>query len=274
MTIYKKQNIALWNEIAPRYHKRWAGVPRGPFEGTTKLVERVKISQGDRVLDVACGTGAVTRHLSSTVGSSGYVVAVDTSIIAIKIAKQLNDAMNTLFVNADAENLAFGTKFDAITCQYALFFFPDAAKALRKMRLNLKQGGRLGITVHGHIDKVPFYGSILNVINEFIPDYTTPNTPALDRYSTRQALSREVKTAGFSGIVVKDYTFMYSPGTFEQYWRDYLRYAAKPIKAKLDSLTRTKRSRLKELVSQNVQPYVSDGIITFPWQVLILTAKH
>ena len=274
MTTYKKQNIALWNEIAPRYQRRWAGQPRGPFEGTAKLVERVGIDKGDRVLDVACGTGAVTRLLSTKVGSLGHIVAVDTSIVAIRIAQQLNTTPNTLFVNADAENLAFGTKFDAITCQYALFFFPDAAKALHNMRRHLKRDGVLGITVHGNLDKVPFYGSILKVITEFIPDYTSPDSPALDRYSTKSALRNEVSAAGFSSISIKDYTFMYSPGTFEQYWRDYLRYAAKPIKAKLDSLTRTKRRRLKEMISENVQTYTKDGVITFPWQVLILTAKH
>ena len=274
MATYKKQNIALWNEIAPRYQKRWAGQPRGPFEGTAKLVERVKIDKGNRVLDVACGTGAVTRLLSSNVGNLGQVVAADTSIVAIKIAKRLNATKNILFVNADAENLAFGTKFDAITCQYALFFFPDAPRALHNMRLHLKRDGRLGITVHGSLDKVPFYGSILKAITEFIPDYDSSDSPALDRYSTKRALHNEISAAGFSDISIKDYTFMYNPGTFEQYWRDYLRYVAKPIKSKLDLLTRTERRRLKEKISNNVQPYVTDGIITFPWQVLILTARH
>ncbi|MFB5647807.1 MAG: class I SAM-dependent methyltransferase, partial [Candidatus Nitrosomaritimum yanchengensis] len=123
---YKQRNIGIWNEIAPRYHKRWASVNDGPFQSTSKLIKSMNLEKGNIVLDVACGTGVVTKKISEGVGRSGYVVGIDTSVTAIKVAKKWNELKSNLdFVNMDAERFNFTTKFDAITCQYALFFFPN-----------------------------------------------------------------------------------------------------------------------------------------------------
>ncbi|MFQ5782383.1 MAG: methyltransferase domain-containing protein [Nitrosopumilus sp.] len=273
---YKKRNMTIWNEVAPRYHKKWAVSNQGPFQSTKKLVELVNVQKGDRVLDVACGTGVVTKRLANKVGKLGYVVGADTSVTAIKIAKKWNESLtNILFVNADAENFTLKEKFDIITCQYALFFFPNAFKALKNMKNCLKESGKLGISVHGNKDRVPFFGNILDAVTQFIPDYVPPGTPSLDRYGTKKSLADEVRKGGFSKITVKDYVFEFSPGTFEDYWRDYLRYVAKPIKEKLNSLEKSQRKELKEMVRENTKPYTKrNGIIQFPWEVLILTAKY
>ncbi len=58
---YKQRNMKIWNEVAPRYHKRWASVSVGPFQSTAKLIELVNINKGNTVLDLACGTGVVTK---------------------------------------------------------------------------------------------------------------------------------------------------------------------------------------------------------------------
>ena len=273
---YKKRNIAIWNEIAPRYHKRWASSETGPFESTKKLVQLVNPKKGSRVLDIACGTGTVTKRLSDEIGQSGYVIGADTSITAIKIAKKWNGKKTNLqFINADAENFSFKEKFDIITCQYGLFFFPNALKALENMKKSLKDTGVLGISVHGQKEKVPFFGNILDAVTKFIPDYIPPGTPSLDRYSTKKGLKDEVKKAGFSSIHIKDFVFKHNPGDFEEYWKNYLQYIAKPLREKLYSLEKSERKELKEMVRQNTKPYTKrDETIEFPWEVLILTARN
>ena len=275
-TDYKKRNITIWNEVAPRYHKRWASVSQGPFQSTGKLVALLDIQKGDNVFDLACGTGVVTKKIRQKVGKKGHVVGGDTSVTAIKIAKRWNDRLSNLdFVNVDAENFHFAKKFDIITCQYALFFFPNAHKALKNMKKHLKNEGKLGISVHGHPKKVPFFTSIFDAVTEFVPDYVPPGSPDLDRFGTKSALKAEVKKAGFSKITVKDFVFSFNPGTFEDYWKNYLKYLAKPLKEKLDSLDRKERLELKEMVRQNVKPFtLKNKTIRFPWEVLILTAKN
>jgi ubiquinone/menaquinone biosynthesis C-methylase UbiE len=275
-TEYKQRNVKIWNEIAPRYHKRWASVSEGPFQSTSKLVQLVNVSKGNSVLDLACGTGVVTKQISDKVGNSGYVVGADASVTAIKIAKKWNGLKSNLdFVNIDAEKFSFSREFDIVTCQYALFFFPNAQKALKNIRNSLKKTGMVGISVHGHKDKVPFFSSILDSITEFIPDYIPPGSPNLDRFGTKNALDNEVRNAGFSKISIKDFTFSYSPGKFDDYWKNYLKYIAKPLKEKLNSLDMSKRRELKKAVKRNTIPYTKkNGTIIFPWQVLILTARY
>ena len=272
---YKQRNMKIWNEVAPRYHKRWASVNKGPFQSTKKLIEMVDINKGDAVLDVACGTGVVTNEIQKKIGKSGYVVGVDTSSTAIKIAKKWNDKKSNVdFVNTDAEKFNFSKKFDIVTCQYALFFFPNAQKALKNMKNSLKKSGNIGISVHGSKDSVPFFSSILDSVTKYIPDYVPSDSPDLDRFGTKSALKKEVSKAGFSKITVKDYVFHFSPGKFEDYWRNYLKYIAKPLKEKLNDLDYSKRKELKQLVKEKTSQYTKkNGDILFPWQVLILGAK-
>jgi len=273
---YKQRNMKIWNEVAPRYHKKWASVNKGPFQSTKKLVELVNISKGDAVLDVACGTGVVTNEIQKKIGKSGYVVGIDTSSTAIKIAKKWNGKKsNVSFVNTDAEKFYFSKKFDVVTCQYALFFFPNAQKALKNMKNSLKKSGNIGISVHGSKDAVPFFSSIIDSVTRYIPDYVPPGSPDLDRFGTKSALKSEVMKAGFSKIVVKEHVFHYNPGKFEDYWRNYLKYIAKPLKEKLNELDHSKRMELKQLVKEKTSQYTKkNGEILFPWQVLILSAKN
>ena len=166
-------------------------------------------------------------------------------------------------------------KFDIITCQYALFFFPNAQKALKNMKNSLKKSGNIGISVHGSKDSVPFFSSIIDSVTKYVPDYVPPGSPDLDRFGTKSALKKEVSKAGFSKITVKDYVFHFSPGKFEDYWRNYLKYIAKPLKEKLNDLDYSKRKELKQLVKDKTSQYTKqNGKILFPWQVLILGAKN
>ena len=273
---YKQRNMKIWNEVAPRYHKRWASVNKGPFQSTKKLIELVKINKNNFVLDVACGTGVVTKQIQKKISKLGYVVGIDTSTTAIKIAKKWNEKNKNLdFVNIDAENFTFSKKFDIITCQYALFFFPNAQKALKNMKNSLKKSGTIGISVHGSKNNVPFFSSILDSATKYIPDYIPPGTPDLDRFGTKSALKTEIRKAGFSNIVTKEFIFNYNPGKFEDYWQNYIKYIAKPLKEKLNALEYSKRKEFKNSVKEKTLQYTKrNGDIIFPWQVLILTAKN
>lgn len=271
---YKKRIIKTWNEIAPRYHKRWAGKSIGPFQSTLKLVKMAKLRSGDLVLDLACGTGAVTKQITSKIGGSGHVIGADSSQTALSIAKRSIRAKNVDFAILDAENFAFNQKFDIITCQYALFFFPNAAKALSNIKKSLRKNGTLVIATHGAGDTVPYFSSILDSVQKFIPDYIPSGAPDLDRFGTRTGLKKAITKAGFSHIIIQEYKFWYSPGTFSKYWSDYLKYLAKPLKEKLDKLTPKQKLELKQAVRQKTILYTKNGTIKFPWKVLILSAKN
>jgi len=273
---YKKQLIKTWNEIAPRYHKRWAKNNTGPFKSSSELVKLANIQTGYAVLDLACGTGAITKRIATKVGELGKVVGVDSSISAIKIAKKENNHKTNLdFVLSDVEFIKFNKKFDVVTCQYALFFFPNAQKVLQNIKQYLKKNGTMALTLHGNKDSVPYFSSILDVITKFIPDYIPQGTPNLDRFGTKNQLRKTISKAGFTNIRIQEYTFVYRPGTFSDYWRNYLKYLAKPLKEKIKTLSATQKQKMKNQIKQNTFPYTKkNGQIIFPWKVLILTAKR
>ena len=271
---YKKRLIKTWDEVAPRYHKRWAKNNIGPFRSSSELVKLANIRAGYAVLDLACGTGAITKRIAAKVGSFGKVVGVDSSISAIKIAKKENNKTNLDFVLSDAEFIKFNKKFDVVTCQYALFFFPNANKVLQNVKQYLKKNGTLALTLHGRGDTVPYFSSILDAVEKFIPDYIPQGTPDLDRFGTRDQLKKTISKAGFANIRIHEYTFTYHPGTFSDYWQNYLKYLTKPLKEKIKTLSVAQKKKMKNQIKQNTAPFTKkNGQIVFPWKILILIAK-
>ena len=273
---YKRRLIKTWNEIAPRYHKRWAKDNIGPFRSSSKLVKLADVKTGYTVLDMACGTGVITKRLLTKVGKTGTVIGIDSSITAIKIAEKENrNKTNLNFILSDVEFIKFNKKFDLVTCQYALFFFPNAEKVLQNIKQYLKKNGILALALHGSKDSVPYFSSILDVITKFIPDYIPDGAPNLDRFGTKEQLRKTISKAGFRDIKIQEYSFSYNPGTFTDYWQNYLKYLAKPLKEKIKTLSNSQIRKMKNQIKQNTLSYTKkSGQIIFPWKVIILVAKN
>ena len=271
---YKRRTIIVWDEVAPYYHKRWAKNEIGPFNVTNELIKNAKIKSGQKVLDLACGTGLVTKKILNKIGRNGEVYGIDSSNSALKIAKKwVGNKKNVHFVRGDAETIQFNTKFDVITCQFALFFFPNEQMALKNMKKFLKKNGIIALSIHGKYN-VPYFDSILNPIKKFIPDYL-PQYPEMDRFGTKEIFKQTLSKAGFQKIVVRKMTFQYSPGEFSDYWGNYKRFLSKPLKEKFNSLSNFQKKNLREMVLDNTKQYTrKNGKILFPWEVLVLTARN
>src|SRR6266850_1518907 len=146
---YKINTKTNWNTVAFRYHNNWANRDVGPFKSTKELVKTIGIKPDDSVLDLACGTGVVSKKISCLLRNSGNLVGIDISRVALGIAKKSIQFRNVHFIEMDAENLGFHANFDKIICQYGLMFFPDVCKVLKSIRGIMKKNGRIAIAVHG-----------------------------------------------------------------------------------------------------------------------------
>ena len=271
---YKKRIIVTWNEFAPKYHSDWASKDMGPFKSTAKVVKFSRIKTGDIVLDLACGTGVVTKKISSKIGTSGKVVGIDISPGSIEIAKKWNTKKNVKFVIADVEKMKFVEEFDAVTCQYSLMFFPNVQLVLRKVRKFLKKGGRITVAVHGSKRTAPYFSCISSAVLKFIPDFLPIGTPTVHRFGVKDLLRMEFKKAGFKKINIYELNFEYKPGTYEDYWRDYFTNLTIPLKKKFKSLDSRQFVAMKKMVEINTRKFTKNGKIIFPWKVLILTAVN
>ena len=105
------------------------------------LLDRVSLAAGDRVLDVACGTGIVARRAKVRLGEAGQVVGVDVSPQMLTIARDVAPDIDWREGNASALPVGATEKFDVVVCQQGLQFFPDKSAASAQMRAVLAPGG-------------------------------------------------------------------------------------------------------------------------------------
>lgn len=124
--------------VVPAIVGRWA----------PDLVEVLSVRPGERVLDLACGTGVVTRLLPDRVGPAGRVVGVDLWGEGLTVARGAAADGQVEWLQADAEEIPIrDATFDAVVCQQGLQFVPDKRAAVREMRRVLVAGGRLVLSV-------------------------------------------------------------------------------------------------------------------------------
>ncbi|MDE1726695.1 MAG: methyltransferase domain-containing protein [Thaumarchaeota archaeon] len=273
-TEYKINSKANWNAVAPDYHYNWANKHAGPFKSTVEVVNLAEINPSDKVLDIACGTGAVSTEIFRRLDKTGLLVGIDLSRTALHIAKKTMSLPNANFFEMDAENLGFNFVFDKILCQYGLMFFPNVNKVLETARKILKHNGRIVFAVHGLAEDVPYFSSIMSPILKYIPDIRPKGVPTVHRFGNTGDLQKELERAGFSNVSITKHVFSYEAGTFEEYWHDYMHSTANSIRPKIESMGENIRSQIKHDSLQNTVRYTKDGKITFPWTVLTALAHN
>lgn len=131
----------------------------------TKVADAAQIQPGQRVLDVACGTGILAREVALRTGSNGRVAGIDPSPGMLTVAQQLAPAIE--WREGVAESLPFPEQsFDAVVSQFGLMFFTDQRQALREMMRVLAPGGRLVIAVWDSLDSIPAYAAEVALLEQ------------------------------------------------------------------------------------------------------------
>ncbi len=139
-----------WDRAVTAYEEGW----RAQLEPAHSLMlDMVALRPGDRVLDVACGTGLVSFRMAEAVGARGAVVGTDISGQMVETARRYAAERrlgNARFERGDAEELLLAdASFDAAVCGLGLMYVPDPVKALCEMRRLLRPGGRAAAAVWG-----------------------------------------------------------------------------------------------------------------------------
>ena len=132
-------------------------VPALFAEWAPHLCDLAGVGPGQRVLDVACGTGIVARVAADRMAGAGTVVGLDLNDAMLAVARRVRPGIE--WRRGDAEALPFpSASFDRVLCQMALMFFPDRARALREMRRVTVPGGVAAVVVPASLDAQPAYG--------------------------------------------------------------------------------------------------------------------
>jgi ubiquinone/menaquinone biosynthesis C-methylase UbiE len=181
------------NYMVPTLFAPWA----------SRLVQTAQPQPGERVLDVACGTGVVSRQVASFIGSTGTVVGLDVNPNMLLVARTMaaRQGLTIDWHEGRAEALPFSDRsFAVVLCQLALMFFADRRAALAEMYRVLTPGGRLALSVWQGLDHHPFYQRLHEVIQQRLGMSEVQDIFALNDANELRALLTE---AGFRQIEIK-----------------------------------------------------------------------
>jgi SAM-dependent methyltransferase len=135
------------------------------------LATRVSHRQPARVLEIAAGTGVVTRHLANVLPAATSIVATDLNQPMLDHAAALGTRRPIEWRQADAMNLPFPDEaYDAVVCQFGVMFFPDKARAFAEARRVLRAGGVFLFNVWDRIDHNEFADAVTEALVPLFPD--------------------------------------------------------------------------------------------------------
>jgi len=186
-----------WDLAVDAYETHWQ---EQLAPARSKVLDFARLAPGDRVLDVACGTGFATFAAALSVGPGGEAVGVDLSGRMIDAARRRADVRrvaNARFERMDAERLDLpGATFDAALCLQGLMYFSDPVRALREMRRALRPGGRLAVSAWGEPSRCGL-DSAFAIVRAEMPGDLHPGFVGMGQ---GDALARACAEAGFAKV--------------------------------------------------------------------------
>ena len=247
-----------------------------PF--TRLLLERAAPRRGQNVLDLACGTGVVARHVAPIVGVGGKVVAVDINLAMLEVgrAQPIPPGAEIDWRQCDASALSFsdGT-FDLVFCQQGLQFFSDRPAGLREMRRVLASDGRLALSVWRSLQHHPVYEGLFHAIAQRFG-------VALSDLDVSFSLGRaeELKTllvdAGFLRPQIEECALNVHVPTPKRFVQITVEGAATSIPAFM-KLPRSERSAMVEAITRELAPFLDrysyGGVLEFEMSTHIALAS-
>lgn len=156
-------------------------------EWPIRVVDAARIQRGERVLDVACGTGILARKVAERIGDAGTIVGLDINDGMLAVASR--QAPQIEWRQGKAESLPFDSgSFDAVVSQFGLMFFEDRQAAVHEMVRVLKPGGRLAVAVWDSLDNIPGYAAMVKLLQKLFGDQVADGLRAPFALGDAQAL--------------------------------------------------------------------------------------
>jgi ubiquinone/menaquinone biosynthesis C-methylase UbiE len=189
-----------WDKAANYYERSW----QHQLEpAQTTLLEMSCLAPGERVLDVACGTGLVTLRAAALVGPNGTAIGIDLSeemVVAARARARTQGIANVTFERMDAEEMQLDAdEFDIVLCALGLMYAADPEKAVVEMHRVLRPGGRAACAVWGQRSRCG-WAEIFPIVDSRVHSEVCP---MFFRLGMGDALERALASAGFRAITSK-----------------------------------------------------------------------
>jgi ubiquinone/menaquinone biosynthesis C-methylase UbiE len=200
--------IAYWNGPGGQ---KWADrqqaqdILLGPIADI--LIGRAQAKAGERIIDVGCGSGAVSIALAPKVGPGGHVLGVDVSGPMLARARQVSPAgLPVDFVQADATVYPFAPlSFDLLVSRFGVMFFAEPARSFTNLRRALKPSGRLAFVCWREPRENPFFMVPLQAVYKHAPRMPQlgPEDPGPFSFASEARVQRILSEAGFTRVAME-----------------------------------------------------------------------
>lgn len=255
---------------APENYERYF-VPAIGFPLATELVEAALLTPGERVLDLACGTGVVARLAAEQVGAAGHVTGLDVNSGMLAVARSVPSPVAIEWREGVAEDTQLATAaYDAALCQMGLQFFADRGAALTELQRVLAPGGRLVANVPGPIPPV------FQILQRGIGDHVSPEIAKFMSvvFSLDDAgeLEELIAGSGFREVSARRGARVLRLPPPEDFLWQYV--WSTPLAEAVGSLSEQERETLKSDVLAEWDRLTQDGALILVLDVLTVTAKR
>jgi ubiquinone/menaquinone biosynthesis C-methylase UbiE len=233
------------------------------------LIAAADLRAGERVLDVACGTGIVARLAAERVGTSGSVAGLDINAGMLAVARSLGRPAGAVvrWYETTAESMPLPDEsFDVVLCQLGLQFIADKVAALREMRRVLTREGRLLVTVPTPTE---FFNTLDVELSRHIPPAAGFVRMVFSLHDERE-IEHLFRDAGFGDVTVKsEGKTIHLPPPKEFLWQ-YVR--STPLAIHVANADTDTLGALEHDVENAWQPWVSDGGMTYQQGMIVALA--
>jgi SAM-dependent methyltransferase len=272
----KHEQKLAWDDSAEGWKRWWPTFERAAQRVNDRLVELSNARPGQRVLDIATGSGEPALTAARAVGPSGHVVAVDMSPGMLKIASaRIASAglTNVELVESDAESLQLDAhSFDAVLCRWGLMFMPDLDGLLHKLHRALIPGGRLATAVWSTGDRVPICGLARDAIRQITGITPPPNAPDPLKLADTSILERALVAAGFRDVSIERLAVTFEFASADEF-ADF-RSAIGGTRATLAARTDEVRRQLREAIVTSAHAHAgSDGVVKLRNETICFAAR-
>jgi len=242
------------------------------FRPLAKLtLDSISLVGCTRVLDVACGTGIVTRLLTERLGPGATIVGIDVNRAMISVARQFTPKLGTMveWHEADVCALPFDAGlFDLAVCQQGLQFFPNKFQALAEVRRVLVPHGRIALTVWSEIS--PLNMAMADVVRQKLN--LTIAQRLLEPFAFREAavIRSLMIDAGFTDVTVQTLAVQRQIGTAATAIPQEL--AGSPISEDFALLDSDTKASIVQNIGATLRSYEVNGVLVIPQQSYLFEA--
>ena len=248
--------------LAPIFFEPWA----------ERLLAFAAVRPGERVLDVACGTGSVSREAARRVGPGGKVVGLDLNEGMLAVARRASAGAAIEWREGDAARLPFPDgAFDVVTCQQALQFFPDRPRALREMRRVLASGGRVALAVLRGLAQSPAYAPLADALARHVSVEAGAMLRSIFPGWTREEVLALLNDAGFREVEARIEVGAIRYPSAEEFLRQEA--ACSPLAGVLRAMPDAARDALVRDLEAALRAHTDDGGIVTPMETWLVLAR-